>query len=115
MNATTKTKSVGCWLLTWGEINAEQHCDQLSFEPEDDSYTGWIYHPRFLTVPDGWHIGMSGGGSLELYDETDLHQQFVRVARHGKSAEFASATGVRWLPLREAENGEAVCCPTCGK
>lgn len=114
MNATKEeTKTIGCWLSSWGEINPEQHKSHISFDPEPTSYTPWSFYPKQLTVPAGWHTAESRQGTVELYDETGNHVSVVQIGNHRKSIQVATADGTRWIAMGDSEAGP--CCPLCGK
>jgi hypothetical protein len=108
MTRAESMTTVGCFLHSWEDVNPEQHRSHISFERRGGA---WSNRPMSLTVPAGWEVKPSNGGSLELYAADGRHVQFVRLAAHGKSAEFAWAGGQSWFALAP---GESVCCPTCG-
>ncbi len=101
-------KTVPCFLHRWEDINPERYRNHLSFERRGGN---WSNEVMALTVPDDWHVAQSNGGPLALYQDDGRHVEFVRLAAHEKSAEFASASGCCWLALGAAESA---CCPTCG-
>jgi hypothetical protein len=108
-----KTCSIPVFLVYWTDINPEQYCTHISCEENESG--GWSSKPMVITAPEGWHVGVSNGGTLEMYDDENSHVAFTKISDHRKSVETANGKRVRWLPIREAEDGECPCCPTCGQ